>query len=139
VSAPAGKAIIVVDDERSYGDLLSELLTDCLGRPVHVFSRPQEALAALPALDVGVVITDYHMPEMTGLQFIRQASGLLPGVPFIIITGHPLRLSDERCSELSALKEVLHKPLDWRKLGALVARHWPDPATRPQPAGQLSV
>lgn len=125
VNTPAGKAVVVVDDEKSYGELLSQLLTETLHVPVRSFSNPREALDALPELDVGFVITDYHMPDMTGVQFIRRAAEALPGVPFIIITGHPLRLIDEYIDDLEPLKAVVPKPLDWRRLGALVERHWP--------------
>lgn len=130
VNTPAGKAVVVVDDEKSYGELLSQLLNEMLNLPVRSFSNPREALAALPDLDVGFVITDYHMPDMTGVQFIRRAAEALPGVPFIIITGHPLRLIDEFIDDLEPLKAVVPKPLDWRRLGELVERHWPDAPRR---------
>ncbi len=131
VNPPVGKAVIVVDDEKSYGDLLSELITINLDCPVLSFSHPLEAIDALPNLDVGAVVTDYFMPTMDGVQFIRHAASKLPGVPFIIITGHPLRLSDESLDDLPALKAVLPKPFKWRKLCELIVRHWPDPESKP--------
>lgn len=138
VSTPNGKTIVVVDDEKSYGDLLSQILVDLLQRPVRSFTHPQAALDALPELDVGIVVTDYYMPDMTGVEFIRQASRLRPELAFIIITGHPLQLSDEYVYDLAALKAVLPKPFSWTKLAQLIARHWSDPANRPEPAGGLS-
>jgi DNA-binding NtrC family response regulator len=138
VSTPNGKTIVVVDDEKSYGDLLSQILVDLLGRPVQSFTHPQAALDALPNLDVGIVVTDYYMPDMTGVEFIRHASQLRPELSFLIITGHPLQLSDEYVYDLTALKAVLPKPFSWTKLAQLIARHWSDPDSRPVPAGSIS-
>lgn len=131
MSKSTKKSVIIVDDEKSYGDLLSQLLGDTLDRPVLTFSHPRDALAALPDLDVGAVVTDFFMPELNGVQFIRRAAPNLPGVPFFIITGHPLKLSDESLDDLPALKAVLSKPFSWVKLCELVAEHWPDGDKRP--------
>jgi FixJ family two-component response regulator len=132
VSTTTGKAVIILDDEKSYGDLLSQLITGNLDCPVFTYSHPLEALDALPTLNVGAVVTDYFMPVLDGAQFIRRAAPRLPGVPFIIITGHPLRLSDEYLDDLPALKAVLPKPFKWQKLSELIIRHWPDAAHRLQ-------
>lgn len=123
---------MIVDDEKSYGDLLSQLITDNLNRQVVAFSHPLEALDALPQLNVGAVVTDYFMPVLDGAQFIRRAAPHLPGVPFFIITGHPLRLSDEYLEDLPALKAVVPKPFQWKTLAELIVQHWPDPASRPR-------
>ncbi|MFI5357607.1 MAG: response regulator [Opitutales bacterium] len=134
MSLSSGKCVVVVDDEKSYCNLLSQLLNDSLGRQVLAFTSPHEALRALPGLEVGAVITDYHMPGINGVEFIRRAVPILPAVPFFIITGHPLMLTDEAVSEIAAVKAILPKPFNWRKLTELVVRHWPDAASRPTPA-----
>lgn len=121
-----------MDDEQSYGELLSQLLSENLGRPIVAFTRPLEALDALPTLDVGAVVTDYFMPVLDGAQFIRRAAPRLPGVPFFMITGHPLRLSDAYLEDIPALKAVVPKPFRWQVLGTLIVEHWPEPASRPQ-------
>jgi DNA-binding NtrC family response regulator len=131
VSPEPRKAIVIVDDEQSYSDLLSQLLTEHLDCPVITFTRPLDALAALPMLDVGVVVTDYYMPKLNGLEFISQAEPLVPGTPFIIITGHTVGLPEEELEHLSALKGLLHKPFSWRKLADEILRVWPDGAAIP--------
>lgn len=132
VSLVAKKCIVIVDDEKSYGELLSQLVKDNLGQPVVTFAHPVTALEAMPSLDIGAVVTDYFMPVLDGSQFIRRAAPRLPGVPFFIITGHPLRLSDACLDDLPALKAVLPKPFRWQNLAELIVRHWPDEASRPQ-------
>ena len=89
------KTIVLVDDETSYTDLMTQLLSDNLDCPVHAFSRPLEALQALPKLDPGVIVTDYFMPQIDGLEFIRQAAPLVPEAAFVLITGNDLSAERE--------------------------------------------
>lgn len=116
----------MLDDEKSYADLLTQLLTDSLTCPVHTFNRPLDALAAIPSLDVGIVVTDYFMPQLNGIEFIAEATKLLPDTPFLIITGHPLKLTDEALARLPSLKAVLPKPFNWQKLTDEIIRYWPE-------------
>lgn len=120
------KAVVIVDDERSYLDLLSELLGENLNCPILTYARPHEALRALAGLDVGVIVTDYYMPNLNGLEFIQRARELLPSAAFLIITGHRLELTDEERRQLPELKAILYKPVNWRLLAAAIIRHWPD-------------
>lgn len=117
---------MIVDDETSYIDLLAQLLSDNLNCPVFTFARPLDALAALPKIDVGTVVTDFYMPQLNGFEFVSQASAMLPGVPFILITGHAIDLNDEEFSQFPALKSVLHKPFVWRRVATEILKHWPE-------------
>ena len=134
------KVIVLVDDEKSYMHLISDLLMENLDCTVRPFSNPIEALAALPTMEVAVVVTDYSMPRMNGLDFVKHAREMLPDVPFIIITGHTVGLPEEEFAAISAVKAILYKPLRWRRLAEEVLRVWPDladvPTLRPQ-AGSL--
>jgi len=120
------KALVLVDDERSYVDLLGQLLTEYLSCPVSTFTRPIEALEALPQLNAGMVVTDYYMPQLNGLEFILRARSVLSNVPFIIITGHGVNFSQEDYTNVPELRSVLHKPFKWRVLADEVVRHWGD-------------
>ena len=116
---------MLVDDEKSYTDLLTGMLAENLDCPIHAFSRPLEALQALPVLDPGVVVTDYYMPQIDGLEFIKQAAPLVPTAAFVLITGHNLSAETEKMERLAALKGFLPKPFGWRKLADEILRVWP--------------
>jgi len=132
VSAPTQKTIVLVDDEKSYLTLLTQLLSDHLDCRVVAFSRPLDALAALPGLEPGVIVTDYYMPQLNGVEFINQASVLAPGIPFILITGHPIGLINrDELARLTPLKSILLKPFNWRKLSDEIVRLWPEPGVIP--------
>jgi len=59
----------------------------------HVATRAQSALALLrsePGREkIGVVITDHLMPDMDGVEFVRQLRAFNPQVPVIVISGLP--------------------------------------------------
>ncbi|HTO04193.1 MAG TPA: response regulator [Opitutus sp.] len=124
------KAIVIVDDEKAYIDILATMLTEQLGCPVVTFTRPLDALAALPGLDVGVVVTDCNMPQFSGYEFIRRASTLLPGVPFILMTGNAQPHSADELMSDSPLRAILPKPFGWKKLADEIVLHAPEFAIR---------
>jgi DNA-binding NtrC family response regulator len=115
-----------LDDEKSYVDLLAQLLTEHLNCPVATFTRPNAALAALPQLDEGLVVTDYYMPQLNGVEFILRARQIWPMVPFIIITGHGVHFAPDDYAHVPELRTVLHKPFKWRVLAEEIVRHWGD-------------
>jgi DNA-binding NtrC family response regulator len=137
VNADREKTLVIVDDEQTYLDLLAQLLTEHMSCPVATFAGPLDALAALPQLRVGTVVTDYYMPHLNGLDFIQSARDLVPAVPFIIISGHGPHLTPDRYAHLPELRAVLSKPFRWRVLAEEILRHWPGndvPQIRPRGA-----
>jgi two-component SAPR family response regulator len=121
----ARKTIVMVDDETVYVDFLAKMLAEYFDHPVLSFSRANEALAALPTLDVAIVVTDYWMPRMNGFEFIQAAGPIMPGVPFIIISGHAMHLAEQDLSRLVSLRAILPKPFSWRKLAETIEVHAP--------------
>lgn len=117
-----------MDDEKSYADLMAQMIEDNLSRDVVTFTRPLDALAALGTLRPRVVVTDYFMPQISGLEFIRLASAIVPNAVFVMISGHNLDEVSEQLERLPALKAVLAKPFGWRRLADEILRVWPDRA-----------
>ncbi len=80
------KTILLVDDETDIRSVYAELLGD-LG--CRVLSEP-DGLSALAFVKQGagidLVITDYLMPNMNGLKFIKSLRAMRPLVPVIMVT-----------------------------------------------------
>lgn len=129
---PASKSIVLVDDERSYTELMAQMLTDNLDCRVQAFTHPFAALDALRAIEPGVVVTDYYMPQLNGIEFIRQASLLVPRASFVMISGHNLSTVEDQLAKLTALKGFLAKPFGWRKLADEIIRVWPSGSAAPE-------
>lgn len=122
----AGKIVVLVDDEFSYIDLLQQLLSDHLACPVHGFTKPADALRAIPDLDVGMIITDYQMPDMNGLQLIAAVQKINPAIPAVMITAYNMSFTPRELASVPALKTVVRKPFKWTVLAQEVVKHWPD-------------
>jgi len=127
------KSVVLVDDDQAYADLMVEILAQNLDCPVVSFTRPLDALAALPLVAPSVIVTDYNMPQLNGLEFIRKAALLVPHAAFVIMTAHDLSESRDEMDRLGALKGFLEKPFGSRKLAAEILRVWPAGAA-PAPA-----
>lgn len=126
MSSVSAKTLVIVDDEKSYTDLLGQLLSDHLTCPIRTFNRPLAALEVLTDLEVGLIVTDYCMPQISGLEFIRRVQQTRPDVPVIIITGHRMELEQADYSDITTLKAIMGKPLSWRALADEIVRHWPE-------------
>ncbi len=82
------KTILVVDDEpeslRSLGEVLSDLGYEIVARP-----SGREALsAAQDRAAFDLVITDFRMPGMNGLEFITSLRRVMPEIPVIMLTAY---------------------------------------------------
>lgn len=122
---------MLVDDERSYAELMQQLLADHFDCPVYSFSRPLDALQALPELDPGVVVTDYFMPQINGVELIRRASPLVPQAAFIMISGNSIADFSDEIPHLTTLKAFIAKPVGYLRLADEIERVWPTETTAP--------
>lgn len=120
------KIVVLVDDEFSYIDLLQQLLSDHLACPVHGFTKPADALHAIASLNVGMIITDYQMPDMNGLQFIGEAQKLNPQIPAVMITAYNMAFTTRELAAVPSLKAIVRKPFRWTVLADEVVKYWPD-------------
>lgn len=82
------KTILVVDDEpeslRSLGEVLSDMGYEVITRPSGI-----EALSAAQRAEAcDLVITDFRMPGMNGLEFITSLRQFMPEVPVIMLTAY---------------------------------------------------
>lgn len=83
--------IVVVDDEPAIVKMCETVLTS-QGHTVQGFSTTGEALLYLAAApNVDLLVVDYKMPELNGLEFIQRAWDLRPKLRVVMITAHGTR------------------------------------------------
>jgi adenylate cyclase len=109
---PQTGSILVVDDDRVNRMLLARSLT-ASGHEVHTAENGLEALDALRANPVDVVLLDIVMPELDGIGALEQIKNDpdLQDVPVIMISALDDYDSVVRCIELGA-EDYLPKPFD---------------------------
>ncbi len=79
--------LLVVDDEPEVRHLLQEFLSS-LGYDVLLAGNGWEALAALEAEQVDLVLLDVAMPEIDGVETLGRIVALHPFVPVIMVTAN---------------------------------------------------
>lgn len=81
--------IMVVDDMSTSRGLITQALDGFGVRNVATAENGKQALAALATKPAHLVISDYNMPEMDGLQLLHylRATPKTKGVGFVLITG----------------------------------------------------
>src|SRR5215207_9921510 len=80
-------SIVVVDDEENMGKILSRIL-ELEGYHVTAFSHPTAAVEYLRKTPPDLVLTDMRMPELTGLDVLREAKAANAHTNVIVMTAH---------------------------------------------------
>lgn len=79
--------ILIAEDERPLRVLLSEELQE-ENRRVKAATNGLEALALLREEEFDILITDLKMPQMGGIELLKEAKKLRPDLLVIVITGY---------------------------------------------------
>ena len=111
--------IMVVDDDRLNRELLSKVLRQ-EGYQVLEACDGDIALKILQALPCDLVITDFLMPMLNGIEFVEQLRSLQPQIPIIFITGYLSAISDKKI--VDEVAEILAKPFEPHVLRSSVHR-----------------
>jgi EAL domain-containing protein (putative c-di-GMP-specific phosphodiesterase class I)/DNA-binding NarL/FixJ family response regulator len=112
--------VLLIDDDakllRAYQRTLA-----ALGSVVEATCSAREALEWLSTRAFDAVVTDVHMPEMTGLEFLVAVRERDLDVPVILMTGEPSLDSAMRAVEFGAFRYLV-KPVDLGQLDGLLRR-----------------
>ena len=115
---PSARNIVMVVDDQSTGRAILEQVVRSLDERVGVegFARPVDAVLWATRHVADLVLVDYMMPDMDGIEFVKRLRSL-PGyehVPIVMVTVH-----DDRKVRYAALDagitDFLTKPVDARE------------------------
>ncbi|HET8695640.1 MAG TPA: PAS domain-containing protein [Aquabacterium sp.] len=119
-AAGRGEHLVYVDDDETMALMVEELLHRS-GYTVTTFCDPHQAWAyfKVHAQDIDLVVSDFNMPGMTGLELGRHLRRIRPELPLIIGSGF---VSDELLAQMRELgvNAVLHKENTLEQLSGLV-------------------
>ena len=93
---PESFTIMVIDDEEIVRDLVAELL-QMSGHRVIAVPGGEDALAMVRAAQPNLILVDYHMPGMTGLEVVRRlkADDETSRIPVVAMTSATGRDANE--------------------------------------------
>ncbi len=116
------ECILFVDDEDNLVQLGKGMLSG-LGYEVIGRTSSTEALELFRARPnrFDLVITDMTMPNMTGIELVREIMRIRPGVPVVLCTGFSEAITPEKAKAMG-VKEFIMKPIIRRQIAAAIRR-----------------
>jgi two-component system chemotaxis response regulator CheY len=81
--------VLVVDDQNSVRQMTRMILEEIGVRTIHEADNGKNAMAVASIQPLDLIISDFNMPEMDGVEFLRAVRGhpMSRKVPFILLTG----------------------------------------------------
>ena len=104
--------VLIVDDEEMVLTSLSTLLSLETDYDVKTFVSAAKAVEHLQSNSVDLIISDFLMPEMNGLEFLTKAKSFKPEVPRIILTGFADKENAIKLINEVGLYQYIEKPWD---------------------------
>lgn len=103
--------MLVDDDQKSLESLSSALRLN--GFHVKSFNSSIQALDIFRQYspDIDVIVTDYHLPKMNGIELLKEIHKINPGIPVIIISGESKQNIEQLSLKANAIA-FFQKPLN---------------------------
>jgi DNA-binding NtrC family response regulator len=112
-----GRILVIDDDEMTLKNL--RRILEKLGHQVSTFSNPLRALERLEQSPYDLIISDFRMPYLDGLELLNRAKRDHPDVEVILITGYASLEGAVEATKLGAF-HYLAKPFNPEQVRAIV-------------------
>ncbi|MBP7844746.1 MAG: diguanylate cyclase [Proteobacteria bacterium] len=103
--------ILIVDDEPHVLKALERDLSEI--NQVETSNNPEEALQKVKQQEFCVIVSDFKMPQMNGLDFLEECSKIRPESKRLLITGYDDMSDMQKIVNRAKLNGILLKP--WEK------------------------
>lgn len=104
--------ILVVDDEKIVTSAFKALFKVEGFSDVNLFNAPKDAINFLKDNKPDLIISDFLMPEMNGLEFLTEAKKIYPEVSMILLTGYADKENAIKAINEIGLYKYIEKPWD---------------------------
>ena len=112
--------LLIVDDEAGLRQLLA-IVFEREGHQVIVAENGARALAALKANPVDLMLSDVRMPDVTGIELLREARQFLPHLAVVMMTAYAT-VEDAREAFKLGADDFITKPFDIEELKLIIER-----------------
>ena len=117
-AAAARPSLMIIDDDAAVLPLVERFARSCRF-DVSAYLSAREALAALPDLRPDAALVDLQMPELSGIDVLKEIGATEPDCQVILMTGNASVDTAIEAVKAGAL-DYLSKPLDFDRLRALL-------------------
>ena len=114
------QSILIIDDEQSQREILSGFLSKS-GYKVYTAESGVQGLKIIKEKIIDVILSDFKMPEMTGLEILEEVSIINPQISFVIITAYGTVENAVKAMRLGA-SDYISKPVNLDELELLLDR-----------------
>lgn len=104
--------ILVVDDDKIVTSTLKTLFKLEGFDDANYFNNPKEAVEFLKLEKPDLILSDFLMPEMNGLEFLSVAKSLYPEISMILLTGYADKENAIKAINEVGLYKYIEKPWD---------------------------
>jgi two-component system, NtrC family, response regulator PilR len=112
--------LLIVDDEQSYRQLLS-LVFEGDGHTIRTAMNGCQALELLQLEPADIIISDVRMPDMNGIELLRNARELYPDIGMVLMTAYA-SVEDAREAFKLGADDFIQKPFDVEELKVIVKK-----------------
>jgi two-component system, probable response regulator PhcQ len=84
------KRLLILDDEPGVLSALQRTLRRCFAEidmKIETFTDPEDAILRCADVDFDVVISDYHMPAFSGVDFFKMLKNIQPHAVRVVLSG----------------------------------------------------
>ncbi len=117
------ETILFVDDERPLRTMVANTLGK-LGYTVKICKNGEQAWKIFKQQpeSFDIIITDWTMPQMTGLELAGNIRRLRKDIPIILCTGYNNSRNKQWKDEKLSIAAILNKPIDRRNLASTIKK-----------------
>ncbi|REJ78024.1 MAG: sigma-54-dependent Fis family transcriptional regulator [Acidobacteria bacterium] len=112
--------ILIVDDEQSYRQLLS-MVFESDGHAIRTARNGKEGVDLIQEETPDVIISDVRMPDMDGIELLREARELQPDIGVILMTAFAT-VDTAREAFILGADDFIQKPFDVPELKLIVSK-----------------
>jgi len=125
VAKTAQRIIFVVDDEPQVCQTICESL-EASGFEATSFNHPIQCLERISSKHCDLLIADLKMPNIDGIELMKQAKRLIPWLPVLIITGYgdiPTAVQAAQAGAVDFIEKPLSKETLLKKVKSMLSQN----------------
>ena len=112
--------LLVIDDEKNQLDLLTGYLRK-KGANVYSASSGNDGIETVKNKSIDIIISDFRMPDKTGIEVLQEVKKINPEIDFVIITAFGT-IEDAVKAIRNGAYDYISKPVDLDELDLILSR-----------------